>query len=209
MGKTYRQFCPIAHALDLVGERWALLVVRELMDGPLRYTDLLERLHGCGTNILAARLRHLEQAGVVQRRRLPPPAASTVYELTPVGENLRPVLDALCHWGLRTLGPPTEDAELVPGWLERAISSAAMLLPEDRRLTFRIGDEVASIAQSRSVGGALADAQAVVEGDPDSFYGLIVHGDLTGMAIQGDPELVEQFVQAFAQMGQAGAPVAV
>ena len=81
------QYCPMAHALDLVGERWSLLIVRELLeDDQLRYSDLHARLDGCGTNILAARLKTLEQGGVVRRRQLDPPAASWVYELTEYGE---------------------------------------------------------------------------------------------------------------------------
>src|SRR6058998_509654 len=121
VAKRYDQYCPVAHALDLVGERWALLVVRELMDGPLRYTDLLERLDGCGTNILAARLRRLEAGGVVQKRRLAPPYASTVYELTEYGSGLRLVLHELALWGVRSLGPPPDDAELQEGWLRGAL----------------------------------------------------------------------------------------
>ena len=74
--KPYDQYCPVAHALDLVGERWALLLVRELQHGPLRYSDLHERLPRCSTNVLATRLRELEAGGVIARRRLPPPAAS-------------------------------------------------------------------------------------------------------------------------------------
>jgi DNA-binding HxlR family transcriptional regulator len=76
MSKRYAQYCPVAHALELVGERWALLVVRELLNGPKRYTDLAAALPGIGTNILAGRLRDLEEAGVVRKRKLPPPAAS-------------------------------------------------------------------------------------------------------------------------------------
>ena len=85
MAKRFDQYCPIAHALSLVGERWSLLVVRELLKGPKRYTDLAAGLPGIGTNILAARLRTLEDGGVVHKRKLPPPAASTVYELTEYG----------------------------------------------------------------------------------------------------------------------------
>jgi DNA-binding HxlR family transcriptional regulator len=88
MGKAFDQYCPIAHALSIVGERWSLLVVRELLKGPRRYTDLAGGLPGIGTNILASRLRDLEAGGVVQRRKLPPPAASTVYELTEYGAEL-------------------------------------------------------------------------------------------------------------------------
>ena len=90
--KRYDQYCPIACSLGLVGERWTLLVVRELMHGPKRYTDLLDHLPGIGTNILADRLKELESAGLVEKRKLPPPAASSVYELTPMGRELRPVL---------------------------------------------------------------------------------------------------------------------
>src|SRR3712207_5132897 len=85
VGKRFDQYCPIAHALSLVGERWALLIVRELLKGPRRYTDLAAGLPGIGTNILATRLRELEAAGIVGRRRLAPPAARTVYELTEYG----------------------------------------------------------------------------------------------------------------------------
>ena len=107
VAKSYAQYCPMAHALDLVGERWSLLIVRELLeDDQLRYSDLHSRLDGCGTNILAARLKTLEQGGVVRRRQLEPPAASWVYELTEYGKGLREVLHVLAHWGARSLGPP-------------------------------------------------------------------------------------------------------
>ena len=104
--KRYHQYCPVAHSLDLIGDRWALLIVRELMLGQRRYTDLADALPGIGTNILAGRLRHLEGAGVVRRTKLPPPAAVTVYELTPDGRALDSVLRALAQWGGRTMGPP-------------------------------------------------------------------------------------------------------
>ena len=93
--KSYRQFCSVAKALDVVGDRWALLVVRELLLGPRRYTDLLEGLPGIGTNVLSIRLRELRAAGIVTRRRLPAPAPATVYELTDDGLELRTVLQAL------------------------------------------------------------------------------------------------------------------
>src|SRR5581483_20237 len=209
MGKSYRQYCPIAHALDVVGERWSLLIVRELSHGPLRYTDLLDRLHGCGTNVLAARLRGLEQHGVVARRRLPPPAASTVYELTAVGQGLEPVLHALCSWGLRTLGPPNADDELVPGWLERALGALAARLDPGLRLTVRCGGEVASIAGGAAVAGALDDAHAVVAGEPAALYELIVHGDVAGVEIDGSVEAAVQLARAFAEPESAlAAPAA-
>ena len=114
--RKFDQYCPVAHALTLVGERWSLLIVRELLHGPKRYTDLAHGLPGIGTNILAARLRELEQAGIVQKRTLPPPAASAVYELTEYGAELREALYALARWGARTIGPPGPDDELYPEW---------------------------------------------------------------------------------------------
>src|SRR5918995_7518631 len=143
--KSYNQYCPIAHALDVVGERWALLIVRELVEHhQLRYSDLHANLPGCGTNILAARLKDLERHDVVRRRRLPPPAASTVYELTEYGQELRPVMHVLAHWGARSLGPPTEDVELEAGWLAGALEMALPGSPTDGRVEFRVDDEVAS-----------------------------------------------------------------
>ena len=102
--RTYDQFCGIARALDLVGERWALLVVRDLILGPKRFTDLRRGLAGIGTNILAARLKELERGGVVRRRTLPPPAASAVYELTDYGRALEGPLLALGRWGALSIG---------------------------------------------------------------------------------------------------------
>jgi len=97
--RTYGGGCAVADALDLVGERWALLVVRELLLGPKRYTDLLAGLHGASPNVLAQRLRELEESGVVRRRKLGPPTSSWVYELTEWGLDLEPVLVHLGRWG--------------------------------------------------------------------------------------------------------------
>lgn len=104
--RSYNQYCPIAHALDLVGDRWTLLIVRDLLLGPKRFSDLFGGLSGIGTNLLTDRLKQLEQAGIVQRRTLPPPAASAVYELTTYGRELEEVLRALAHWGGQSLGRP-------------------------------------------------------------------------------------------------------
>ena len=104
--RAYHQYCPVAHALDQVGDRWELLIVRELMLGQRRYTDLAEALPGIGSNILATRLRDLEEAGIVRKTKLPPPWAVTVYELTERGRELDSVLRALAAWGAGTLGPP-------------------------------------------------------------------------------------------------------
>src|SRR3954471_8869036 len=97
--RTYGQGCGTAHALDLVGDRWALLVVRELVLGPKRFTDLRAGLPGLGPDVLSQRLRDLEAAGIVERRTLAPPAAAKVYALTPRGAELEPVVLALGRWG--------------------------------------------------------------------------------------------------------------
>ncbi|KOV13130.1 HxlR family transcriptional regulator [Streptomyces sp. XY431] len=102
--RSYDQYCAVARALDAVGERWSLLIVRELLAGPRRYTDLHADLPGVSTDILAARLKQLESEGVVERRRLERPANATVYELTGRGAALRPVVEALGGWGLDALG---------------------------------------------------------------------------------------------------------
>ena len=109
--RTYHQYCPLAYGLDVIGERWTLLVVRELLYGPRRYTDILNGLPGIGTNLLAKRLRDLEQAGIVRQRTLPPPASSTVYELTEHGHGLEEAIRALARWGAvyRRVPPPQED----------------------------------------------------------------------------------------------------
>src|SRR6476659_8952064 len=99
--RSYTQFCSLAKALDVVGERWTLLIVRELMlRGPSRYTDIRDGLPGIATNLLADRLRQLERAGVVYREEAPPPVATTLFGLTPRGEQLQRVVDELMVWGL-------------------------------------------------------------------------------------------------------------
>ena len=178
--RCYGQYCPIAHALDLVGERWALLVVRELLNGPLRYTDLAERLPGIGTNILAGRLRDLETGGVIRKRKLPPPAASTVYELTDYGNELRESMYALARWGARSLGPPAADEVLQSGWSVNAL--CAVFDPEAARGTsgrfeLRVAGEVATVDVrdgSLEVRTGSADARdAVIATDPAILYALV------------------------------------
>jgi DNA-binding HxlR family transcriptional regulator len=114
--RKYDQGCGSAHALDLIGDRWALLVARELLLGPKRFTDLRDGLPGIGPNVLSQRLKELEEVGVLQRRVLPAPAASTVYELTEWGAELDDILVKLGRWGARSpsmrLGPETR-----PEWL--------------------------------------------------------------------------------------------
>lgn len=101
--RSYRQFCPLAYSMDLVGERWTLLIVREMLFGPRRFKDIMKGLPGIGSNLLSNRLKKMEEAGILQKQILPPPAGSTVYGLTPRGEELRPSIAALAEWGLRRM----------------------------------------------------------------------------------------------------------
>ncbi|GCB44865.1 helix-turn-helix domain-containing protein [Streptomyces sp. NL15-2K] len=102
--RSYDQYCSAARALDVVGDRWTLLIVRELLAGPRRYTDLHADLPGVSTDVLASRLKDMERDGLTTRRRLPPPGAAYVYELTGRGRELLPVLQALGDWGQAELG---------------------------------------------------------------------------------------------------------
>src|SRR5215475_2461462 len=112
--RTYNQYCPMAHALDLIGERWTLLILRNLFLGPKRFSDLLRSLPGIGTNILTDRLKSLEANDLVQNRFLPPPAASSVYELTPYRRTLEDVMIAMAMWGAQSLGARQPDQRVMP-----------------------------------------------------------------------------------------------
>jgi DNA-binding HxlR family transcriptional regulator/putative sterol carrier protein len=184
MAKPFEQYCPVAHALGLVGDRWSLLVVRDLLHGARRYTDLLEGLPGIGTNILAARLRALEEAGIVAKRRLPPPAASTVYELTAYGAELQEVFFALARWGARSLGPPGAGDELYPEWGLNA--AAALFSPEaasgvSETYVLNIGGDLFTVrvddGRMHAELGAAEDAAVAIETDMNTFFQL-VSGDM-------------------------------
>ncbi len=103
MTKDYEQYCPVAAGWERIGERWTLLIVRDLLFGPMRYSDLETRLPGIATNVLASRLKDLQRAGIIDKRELPPPAASTVYQLTDLGHGLLPVLVEVGKWGMHFL----------------------------------------------------------------------------------------------------------
>ncbi|MEM9606937.1 MAG: helix-turn-helix domain-containing protein [Actinomycetota bacterium] len=109
MARSYAQFCPAARTLDVLGERWTMLILRELLAGPMRWSDLDDALPGLGPTLLSQRLRDLEHAGYVGRRELPPPAARTVYELTELGRQAEPVLMAIGRLGVRYLDEPTDE----------------------------------------------------------------------------------------------------
>ena len=145
MAKSYDQYCSVAAALDVIGERWSLLILRDLLDGPKRYTDLQRSLTGIAPNLLADRLRDLQAAGVIEKRELPPPAARTVFALTRDGRGLEPVFVALSRWGIHRLGPLAEDDEVPPaiammsGLMAYAEPPEALAAAE-RRWTVHLGE---------------------------------------------------------------------
>ena len=205
--RSYSRYCPVSHALDVLGERWSLLVVHELMDGPLRYTDLEDHLDGIGTNILSARLKSLENAGVVAKRKLPPPAASTVYELTEYGRTVEPILRELAWWGVRTLGPPPADKVMPHGWLVHALRVALVADVGEAPpavVEFRAGDETAHVRLDGSLvcvePGAADVADTVVTGTARGFYALFVDRDFDAVEVEGDGDALERLVRAVPQV---------
>ena len=200
----------MAHALDLVGERWALLVVRELLFGAKRYSDLKTDLPGISTNVLSHRLDELEHAGVVLRRRLPPPAASWVYELTDWGRELEPIVKQLGRWGARSPAHP-RDAHLSvtsfvlslrtnfdPHAAEGVSAGYELRLGEDR-FHAQVADGRIQIAR-----GAAEQPTATIEADPRTLAAVIYGGrDLTEamtaseVTIEGDKTSVERFLTLF------------
>lgn len=178
--RSYNQYCAIARALDIVGERWTLLVVRELLTGPKRFKDLLEGLPGIGTNLLTTRLKDLERYGVVRRTTLPPPAASKVYELTELGRSLEPVIAALGRWGLEFLDTPDREDDLRPAWAVVAMRSA--LKQEAARglqetYEFRIDKEAFHLrikdGEVEALQGPAVDPELVVRGSTQAFLSLV------------------------------------
>jgi DNA-binding HxlR family transcriptional regulator len=203
--RTYGDACGIARALDVVGERWALLVVRELVLGPKRFTDLRNGLPHIGPDVLAQRLRELEQAGVVRRSTLPPPAASHVYELTERGQAIEPVLLELGRWGSREAFPP---GDRVLGADSAMLALKTMFDPVaadglDATFELRLGADRfrATVSGSKLdvTRGTAEDADAAIETDPGTLADVLWDGrPLTDLAIEGSRPAVRRFVALFA-----------
>ncbi|MBD2897874.1 hypothetical protein amrb99_68410 [Actinomadura sp. RB99] len=217
--RTYGEACATAHALDLIGERWALLVVRELLFGPKRFTDLRAGLPKAGPNRLSRRLRELEELGLVRRRKLPPPGASWVYELTDWGRELEPVLVELGRWGRRS---PFRD-------LSAHISSDAVMLALrddfgpavgdhfDATYAIRFGEDhyvVRVTAGSLDIERGDADRpDAAIDTDARTFASLMI-GSLglkealsSGLVtLSGAPEAFERLLAAFSRPEVASSP---
>ena len=178
--RSYGQYCSVAKALDLIGDRWNLLIVRELLLRPCRYTDLLQGLPGIASNMLTDRLRDLERAGVVSREQAPPPVASTLFGLTDRGQALRPILRALGEWGAQLMGEPAAGDEFRNHWLALPVQLyLADPPPQDRPVTIELqtGEEPVTIetvdGAVRTRQGAAADPDLVLNGAPELVLGLL------------------------------------
>jgi DNA-binding HxlR family transcriptional regulator len=209
--KSYNQFCGLAYALDAVGERWTMLIVRELMPGPRRFTDLLEGLPGISTNLLAARLKSLEERGVLRRRFLPPPAGVAVYELTELGQALEPALVELGRWGAQLVPPEPGEAALLragsyaltpqvlfhpeaaPG-----LEATIQLVVDGERHQLRIQDGAVDVRQ-----GQAANPDAIIHTDVSTYLALLT-GQLAPavalaaglITVEGELQVLEHFFAA-------------
>jgi DNA-binding HxlR family transcriptional regulator len=214
--RRYHQYCPVARALEVVGERWTLLIVRELLLGPRRFTDLADGLPGIGSSVLAARLAELEQSGLVAKRTLPPPAASVVYELTDETRGLRPVLAALADWGMHLLGQPRRDDQVRARWLVLGLAvtaKPARSIP-DATYELRVDNETFHIrshdGRLQPAQGATPHADARITLTADTLAAM-AGGQLEVrsrradrlIAIEGDTAGAKQLLQSFSR-GRVG-----
>ena len=217
--RTYGDGCAIAQALDVIGERWALLVVRELLLGPKRYTDLRRGLPNASPNVLTQRLSELEGAGVIRRRKLPPPASARVYELTDWGRELEETVMSLGHWAARSPTPPdpapVRSADSVALALRGRFDASAahglradyeLQLGEDRFRVAVAGDEL------EVVRGDADRADATIATDADTISAVLWGGRSLAdarrsgaMTVTGDEAAVERFVRLFPTPRPAGA----
>jgi len=196
--RRYRQFCPLAKALDVLGERWTLLIVRELMTGPKRYTDLRDELPGLATDLLAARLRELHHGGIVERRDVPPPTPAVVYELTPRGHALDAVITELALWGRPLLQESIDDylpqSALLLGIKTLFHSDAAADLDETyhlevdgRPVAVQVHDGTVDVAPD-----SIAERPAVrIVTDTKGFINL-ARGQPQAARIEGDPDALNR-----------------
>lgn len=208
--RVYGQYCGFSRALELVGERWALLIVRDLLVGPKRFSDLLRGLPGIPTNILSARLKELEEGGLVRRRAQARPASGVVYELTEEGAQLEDTVVALGQWGARRLGDPRAGEVVTEDSLATALRTTFQPDAAPKRalrFALRAGD-VAFHAEVRDGGirvgrGPIADPHLTIECGPE--LRAIMAREISPeqalkkklVRIQGDPRLFERFVRMF------------
>jgi DNA-binding HxlR family transcriptional regulator len=216
--RSYDDACGAAHALDLVGERWALLVIRELMLGPKRFSDLRRDLPGISANVLTQRLEGLEEIGVLTRRRLPPPASAQVYALTPWGYEAEPILQVMGRWAARS---PSHDPSLPLSAVSLLLSFRTMVDPArakglEMRLGLRIGEESYVV---RVADGAVEADRGEIDGVDFTFTGSApaiagaVYGGVPleileaqgALKVEGDRTTAETFVTLFPLPPKVGA----
>ena len=203
--RSYNQYCGLAKALDVVGDRWTLLIVRELLTGPKRYTDLQNGLPGIATNLLADRLTDLEQAELVQRDEAPPPVATTLYSLTLRGAELRPVIQELGRWARPLMGQLARGEKFLGRWL--ALPAELFLADRSPKrppiaIEVHSGDEsivietVDGVVRARA--GTVNDADAVITARPDLALSLLLGrvelpaARARGLKFEGDPKVLQR-----------------
>ena len=208
--RRYDDACAAAHGMDLIGDRWAMPLVRELLLGPRRFGDLKASLRGISANVLTQRLADLEEAGILVRRKLPPPSSAQVYELTPWGYESEPVFQALGRWAARS---PSHDPSLPLSAVSLLLSFRTMFDPErardlDARIGLRLGEEsfLVRIADGRirAVRGAAAGTDLVLTGEAPAVAAAVYGGQSLAaleaagaLRVEGDRALAERFVTLF------------
>jgi DNA-binding HxlR family transcriptional regulator len=204
--RSYGQYCSLAKALDVVGDRWTLLIVRELLlRGACRYTDLRNGLPGIATNLLADRLRELELAGIVSREEAPPPIASTLFRLTPRGEQLRGVLVELGRWGAPLMLEPEGDEEFRSHWLAMPVGLYLTDRSPDRPpVTIEVQTDGEPMlietvdGGARTYPGEATDPDAVLRGTPELVIAVLsgrvelAAAERRGLRYEGDPAILSR-----------------
>jgi DNA-binding HxlR family transcriptional regulator len=205
--KSYEQFCALAKALDVIGDRWTLLIVRELLiRGACRYTDLREGLPGIATNLLADRLRDLEQNGILEREDAPPPIATTLYRLTARGRDLEPVIEALGRWGAPLLGAHKSKKDTFRShWIALPLQLHLRDKHPSRppvRIEIHAGGgdpltmESAANGRLRAVPRSAAKPDLVVKGDPGSVLAFMLGDREAGVRWEGDAKVLRRIARA-------------
>jgi DNA-binding HxlR family transcriptional regulator len=204
--RSYGEYCSIAKALDVVGDRWTFLIIRELViRGPCRYTDLKDGLPGIATNLLSGRIRELEAAGLIRREDAPPPVATTLFRLTEAGAELESVLDAIGRWGVRYMMEPTEGDEFRGHWFAFPVSfflrdrdpDGPPVSIELRTASSPVVVEVSGGSARLRLGPAAAP-DLVLRGEPRLilalFSGHLTAGEVAdlGLEISGDTSVLQR-----------------
>ena len=202
--RSYDDACGTAHALELIGERWALIVLRELLLGPRRFSDLRADIPGISANVLTQRLTELEERGLIRRTRLPPPAAREVYEATPWGLEAEPVVQVLGRWAARSpRHNPTLPLSAVSILLSfRTMINEARAKGADLRIGFRFGAETftARVKKGRIkvARGPVEGADAVIAARPTELAGVVYGGaPFELLTVEGNEAAARRFVTFF------------